>query len=210
MGHEFIALLRGGIQTYRVVHVVFLCKRDFRVSAVHRTGGSKDKVRSFSFVRALQEIDESHNVALHIEMRILQGVAYPGLRRQVDDRTELLPREQILHPRKIGDFALNKLESCGLLQHLQAGVLEPFVVKRIEVINPKHLVSRCQESPTHVKTDKACTPCNQYSGHSPNLPFLTRSLDASHLLAEHDRLTSFLSHIISTLEGVSRLEWRDE
>src|SRR5258707_1844957 len=98
MGHEFIALLCGGIQTYRVVHVVFLCKRDFRVSAVHRTGGSKDKVRSFSFVSALQEIDESHNVALHIEMRILKGVSYAGLRRQVADRSGRLPRYQIHDP----------------------------------------------------------------------------------------------------------------
>src|SRR5262245_39402960 len=112
------------------------------------------------FVSALQQVDESHQVALHVEVWVFQRVANTRLRCQVDDGPELLPGKQLLHPGKISDVAANKLKSRRLFEDLQARLFEPLVVKAVEIVDSQHFVSRRQEPPADVKPDEACTSGN--------------------------------------------------
>jgi hypothetical protein len=67
------------------------------VKTINGAGGSEDQVLHPVFSAILQDIQESHNIAVHIRIGIGQGIADSRLGRQVDHKEGLLPVE---HPRQ--------------------------------------------------------------------------------------------------------------
>src|SRR5215467_6024595 len=114
-------------------------------------------------VGALQQIDEPNQIALHVEVRIFQRIANPGLRSQVNYGAEVVAGEHVLDAAKVRDVALDKLKSVGLFEDLQAGILEALVVELIEIVDPQDFSTRGKESPANVKTHEACASRDQYS-----------------------------------------------
>ena len=90
----------------------------------------------------LQDIVEPNDVALDIDIRILDAVAHPGLSGQVHYNVELLFREELVNKAFIGNISLDELVCmlrmilCLLLNNAQAVLLQRRVIVIVQVVQP--------------------------------------------------------------------------
>jgi hypothetical protein len=103
----------------------------------------------------LEHVHEADDVAVHVGVRILQRVAHPGLRREVDDTLELLFCEQRSHALAVGDIELDEAETCVRLQSRQAVELELDVVVVVEVVQADHFVTAREQAQRRGHADEA-------------------------------------------------------
>ena len=79
--HLFVGLLGGRIQGQRMLGRRMFGERHRGVGAVHRTGGGIHQVLHPVVAAALQDVQETGDVAGHVHMRVLRRVTHARLRR---------------------------------------------------------------------------------------------------------------------------------
>ncbi len=87
-------------------------------------------------------------------MRVRERVAHAGLRRQVDDARERVPREQRLHRGAVGEFDPLEREA-RMRKPLQPRLLQPRVVVIIQVVDADHRLAARQQALSQVIADEA-------------------------------------------------------
>ena len=152
VGHQLIALLGSGVEAHRVVHAVVRAEWDLLVAAVDGTGAGVHKVLHRMVPARFEDIVESDNIALDVGVRVLDAVAYAGLRREVHHDVELLFGEKGVRQGLVGDGAADEavggLRFFALAQNdtLRAGndglylpkpvLLQADVVIIIQIVQP--------------------------------------------------------------------------
>ena len=97
VGHQFIGLLRGGVQANGVVYVVVFAKRQGGVATVHARAAGIGQMLHTVVSAPLQNIGEALQIGVYIGVRVGKRVAHSGLGSQVDDSLGLLTRKQLGH-----------------------------------------------------------------------------------------------------------------
>lgn len=83
MRHQLVALLARRIQTNRIVDLVVLAVGHLAVEAINGTRRGVEQVRHTVIAACLQDVQEPDHVALHVGIRVRDGVAHAGLCREV-------------------------------------------------------------------------------------------------------------------------------
>ena len=104
---------------------------------------------------ALQQIDEAHDVGVHIGVGIFKGIAHTGLSRQVDHHVKGFAAKKVVHRGTVGQIDLRKGKPLPGFQLFQAVALQVDVVVVVEVVQSHHLDAVIQQAPGQVKTDEA-------------------------------------------------------
>src|SRR5690349_19037179 len=107
-------------------------------------------------VSRLQQVDETNDVALYIEMRVLQRISHAGLGRKVNDCSEFVPGKQKFHGAQVGNIHLDELESRLGLESLKPRLFPPFVIELIQVVDADDLPPLFQQPSRYVKPDEPC------------------------------------------------------
>ena len=78
-----VAELGRRVEANRVGNIVVLGERQDRVAAIDRARRSVDKILRLMVSNEFEDVLEADDVGLDVGHRILDGVAYPGLGRQM-------------------------------------------------------------------------------------------------------------------------------
>ncbi len=161
MRHQFVALLARRIQTNRVVDLVVFAVRDLAVQAINRTGRRIEQMLHLVVAACLENVEEADHVALHVGIRVRDGVAHSGLCREVHHLVELLGSKELVdvflvgevHADKTSLFERRALEhaterqvveqtalGCAETVFPQATVLEAHIVIVVDVVESDNLV----------------------------------------------------------------------
>lgn len=108
MRHQFVALLRGGIEGYGVVHLVVCGVRHLLVAAIDRGGRGIDQMLDLMVTAGLQDIIETDKVALNVSIGIGDAVADSCLSGKVHDNGNLVFCEDFLYCVFVCDGGMNK------------------------------------------------------------------------------------------------------
>ena len=103
---------------------------------------------------ALDDVQEAGDVALHVQMRVLGGIADAGLGGKVHDPGEAFAAEQGLHGLAVRKLDLLEAEVRIALQQLQARELQPRIVVGVEVVEAGHVLAALQQRARGVKADE--------------------------------------------------------
>ena len=96
----------------------------------------------------------ANHIGLNIGKGVFQGIADPGLGRQMDDRAEFQAANGFLHGAPVRDINLMEGE-VGVLQQLpQTVFLQADGIIGAKVIDADDPLALIQEPPGHVKTDE--------------------------------------------------------
>ena len=88
MCHQLIGFFRGRIEAQGVVDVVMDRERHQGIGAVNGARRGKNQMLNFLLPAAFQDIDEPHQIAVDIGIRIDDGIADTGLGRQMNHELE--------------------------------------------------------------------------------------------------------------------------
>lgn len=83
VGHQLVALLGGGIEAHRVVHLVVGAVGHFLVGAVYARATGVDQMVDGIVAAHLEDIVESYEVALYVRVGISDRISHPCLGRKV-------------------------------------------------------------------------------------------------------------------------------
>lgn len=108
MGHQLVALLRGGVEAHGVVHLVVCRIRHLLVAAIDGRGRGIDQMLHFVVAARLEDVVESDEVALDIGVGIGNAVAHACLGSEVDDYGYTVVREDVLHGCLVGDGGVDE------------------------------------------------------------------------------------------------------
>ena len=96
---------------------------------------------------ALQYVDETDQVAVHIGPRILYGIADPRLRRQVDHAVELLLPEQRRKRLPVGDVHPYETEVLIGRELREPGFFQDDRIVIVEIVNAYHFITSVKQAP---------------------------------------------------------------
>ena len=108
MCHQFVALLGSGIEADRIVHTVIGAERHLLVSAIDATGTAEYQMLHGIVAASFEDIVETNDVALNVDVRILDAVAHTGLGRKVDHDIELVLSEELVDKFLVSKTPLTK------------------------------------------------------------------------------------------------------
>lgn len=158
MRHQLVALLRRGIEGYRIVHLVVRGVRHLLVAAIDRGGRGIDQMLDFVVTAGLQDIIETDKVALNVSIGIGDAVADSCLGGKVHDNGNLVFREDFLYYVFISDGGVDKspvaMHGFDFFQTLILDVDIVVVGNRIDS-NYLDVLDIVEESFDEVAADKA-------------------------------------------------------
>ena len=169
MRHQFVALLRGGIEGYGVIHLVVRGVRHLLVASIDRGGRGIDQMLDLVVATCLQDIVETDKVALNVRIGIGDAVADSCLGGKVHYYGNLVFREDFLYCVFVSDGGVDKspvtMQSLYLFQTL---ILDVDIIIVGERINTDDLdvLDIVEESLDEVAADKAGG-----ARHKDGLPF---------------------------------------
>ena len=102
-----------------------------------------------------KNVQETHEVGVHIRMGVFERIANTCPGRQVHDGVKLLSRKKVLHGRTIGQVDVDMGECRVRGQLVQAGLFKLGVVVIVEVVQANDMDAVIQELPGEVKADEA-------------------------------------------------------
>ena len=129
MGHQLVALLRGGVEAHGVVYLVVCRIGHLLVAAIDGRGRGIDQMLHFVVAAGLQDVVETDKVALDVGVGIGDAVTHACLGGQVDHYCYLVFGEDCLHGCLVGDGSVD--EGPVALQRLyllQAFILDVDIV----------------------------------------------------------------------------------
>lgn len=166
MGHQLVALLRGGVEAYGVVHLVVCRIGHLLIAAIDGRGRGIDQMFHFVVAARLKDVVESDEVALDVGVGIGDAVAHACLGGEVDHYCYLVFGEDCLHSGLVGDGGVD--ESPVALQRLyllQAFILDVDIVivgdaVDADYFNVLHIMEQALDE---VAADKAGCACDEDS-----------------------------------------------
>ena len=143
--HELVGLLGGCIEADRAVNLVVLRVRDLGVEPVHGARRGEHQMLYGVESAGLEDIEESHEIALEICVRVGDGIPDARLGGKVDDRVESLGVKQRIKLLFVGDVHLYEALALPRAELLYAALLEPDVIVVVEIVDAYGLVSPGRE-----------------------------------------------------------------
>ena len=107
---------------------------------------------------SFQDVKKSHQIGIHIDMRVFNAVTHTCLGRKVYHNIKLFVLKNLLHAGPVRKINFLKPEALIGLENGQSVVLERRVVIRIQVVYAEYACPIVEQPPGKVKTDKACNP----------------------------------------------------
>src|SRR5574338_565926 len=139
-------------------------ERQALVAAVHRRRRGIDEMAASPRGRQLEHVAMADEVRLNIGLRVLEAVADPRLRAEVDDAVEVLCIGEPREGGRIGE--VDALEGEGvaevLLQPREPRLLQHRIVIIVEVVDPDDLVAAVEQRPRGRRSDEPSRPRDQY------------------------------------------------
>lgn len=116
---------------------------------------------------ALEDVGEADDVAVDVCVRVLDGVAHPGLGGQVHDTVKALLSKQPGHAFAVGNVQFDEAETWLALQTRETVMLELRRVVVVEVVKTDHLVASRQQQLADMHADEAGSAGDEYSQSNP-------------------------------------------
>ena len=167
---QFVALFGGCVEGDRTVCLVRFGVGDLGVQSVHRTRRRIDQMLHAKVAAGLEDVQEARQVAFQVGVGVGDGVAHPGLRRQVHHFVEALPLEQRVERGLVGD--IHPHEAAGSAEFAQAALLEPHVIIVVYAVQAHDFVAAARETVHQFGADKSRSSGNQ-NFHPLNLEAMT-------------------------------------
>ena len=147
MRQKLVGLFSGRVEGDRVIYLVFNCEGHFFVAAVYGGTGGVDQMLDtcgsivIGVAAGFEDVVETDQVALDVDVRVIDGVADAGLRRQVDDDGGLVYREYFVDQGLVRDAASDEnMPDRGVdrVDHAKAVLLELRIIVIIHVVEADH------------------------------------------------------------------------
>ena len=158
VGHQFVGLLGGGVQGDGVVDLVVLAVRDLGIHAVDAGGRGVNQVFYLIVPTRLQDVQEPHEIALQIRIRVRDAIPHPRLRGEIHDLVELLRREEFIDGLLVGQVHLPDLQP----ERLAPALLQPDIVIIVIVVDSHDLIPPLLERVHELGTDKTGRAGHKY------------------------------------------------
>src|SRR6266436_1762738 len=111
-------------------------------------------------------VQKSGDIALYVDMRVVDRVAHPGLGRQMDYSLESFALKDNLHCGSVGDVQFEETEICVLLEHLQARQFQSGFIVRIQIVESDNRLTAVEQRTCSMKPDESCGAGYEYLHHS--------------------------------------------
>jgi len=175
MRHQFVTLLARRIQTNRIIDLVVFAVRDLAVEAINRTGRRIEQMLHLVVAAGLENVEEAHEVALHVGIRVRDGVAHTRLGSEVHHLVEFFLGKELVYGFLVGEVNAHKARTRErrAFEHLpegdfgkhasirrtetvfpQAPVLEAHIVIVVDVVKPDNLVPAGRKHRHNLRGDK--------------------------------------------------------
>ena len=118
---------------------------------------------------ALEDVEKTDQIRLDIGMRILESIADPGLRSQIDDPLGPVRGKHSLDFLAVGEVGFYKMKIVLALQPRQTRELQIDVVIVVEVVNADDLVTAGDQRSCGLRADEARDAGNK-NLHAIHLP----------------------------------------
>ena len=143
LAHQLVGLLGRGIQRERVIDPVVDRKRLLGVGAIDRRRAGIDHVRDAAMPREFEEVHLPDEVRLDIGVRVLERIAHPGLRTEMDDPVEFQRGERGVERMAVGEVELLEGEAIAAQrdQPVQPSPLQRDGIVVVEVVDADHRVT---------------------------------------------------------------------
>ena len=129
MGHQLVALLRGGVEAHGVVYLVVCRIGHLLIAAIDGRGRGIDQMLHFVVAARLEDVVESDEVTLDVGVGVGDAVAHACLGGEVDHYGYTVVREDVLHGCLIGDGGVDEGPvALKRLYLLQAFILDVDIV----------------------------------------------------------------------------------
>ena len=148
-----------------MIHILMHRERHLGHGAIDRAGGSVEQMTDAVMAARLQDVDEALDIALHIGLRIDQGVAHARLGGEVDHDFEAVVGEQPRDARGIGQVDPRETESEHRLEPGKARLLKPDIIVVVDIIETDDVPALLQKRAGEVKANKACGAGDENWGH---------------------------------------------
>ena len=140
MRHQFVRLLRGGVETDGRVHLIALLERHLRVAAVDRRGRGEYELGDLRRMSAaFQHVEESLDVRLLVDEGVRDGIPHARLGGEVEHHVRHLRGERFPQSFEIADveFARGEARPVRPFRRKARGAvaLEGHVVVVAEVVD---------------------------------------------------------------------------
>ena len=163
---KLVGLFSGRVEGDRVIDLVFNCEGHFFVAAVYgRTGGVDQMLDACGSVvigvaAGFEDVVETDQVALDVDVRVIDGVADTGLRRKVDDDRGLVDCKYFVDQGLVCDAAsYENMPDRGVdrVDHAEAVLLELRIIVIVHVVEADHSAAGELTAEAHdeVGADKA-------------------------------------------------------
>ncbi len=123
---------------------------------------------------AFQNIEETFEVGIGIDMRVIDRMADAGLPRQMDHLGEGVPCEQRRDARPIRKIGMHEFESRLLPQQIEPRLLERGIVEVVEIVEPDDMAAFGQQLTRDVKADETRGTRDQYGLFRHHIPDTSR------------------------------------
>ena len=135
MGHELVALLGGGIKAHGIVHTVIRRERHLLVAAIDAGAAGIDQMLNGIVTAGFEDVVEANDVALDIDIWILDAISHTGLGGKVDHNIEVVFLEELIDKLAVGNGALHEVIAYSrLLTAYLFEFAEPVLLQRDLVI----------------------------------------------------------------------------
>src|SRR5438034_8980106 len=155
MRHHLVRLFRRAIERHRVIGVLMLGEWLLRVRPIDGAGRSVDEMLHVVVPAALQDIEESGDVAVDVGVRVFHRIAHSGLGGEVDDPPRAPLAKEAGHLCAIGDVEPDKLEPVEVAELLKARLLQLRIVVGIEIVDSHDGVAALEEPFRDVVADES-------------------------------------------------------
>jgi len=108
-----------------------------------------------------KDIDETHEIGIHVSMGVLDRIADAGLRRQIYHPLGSVSGKGFVQHLAIFKAGSDFGEARIRLQARQAGALQVDIVIIVEVVEADDFVAARQQALRQCRTDKPRAACNQ-------------------------------------------------
>ena len=154
MGHEFVALLGGGIKRQGVVDRVGHGIGLARIGPVDRARRRIDEVPDAKFPRRLDHVEKPDEIGADVVGGCLQGMAHARLGGEMGDMLRAQPREQAVHSVPVSDIPVHHFEGGMLHELCNTGLLEGDIIIGVEIVEAHHAAPAFQQAAGEVKADE--------------------------------------------------------
>lgn len=161
--HELTCPLGGRIKADWMIYRVMDTVRQTIVGTIYRTGRSEKQMIDPLRPAALQHIQKTNDITVHVAVRCFQGVPHPCLSREVDDGIKVGACKKRLHTLAICQIQRLELEGWVPLQLRQTAAFQAGIVVVIEVVYPADNPAIGQQTTRQMKPDKTRSTGNKYS-----------------------------------------------